>query len=145
MSDSKLDAIIKLAVVNGFRLIPLHYPIPEGCSCGELGCERIAKHPYVKMHRWQQRATRRPSVIREWFGNPKINVGILTGVNANRLCVLDVDEREKFKGSETLRELERVHGPLPTTLTATTGSGRHYYFRCPKGVSISSKKLVYCV
>jgi len=141
MSDSKLDAIIKLVAVNGFRVIPLHYPIPEGCSCGKPGCDRIGKHPYFKMHRWQHRATRRPSVIREWFENPKINVGILTGVNANRICVLDLDEREKFKGSETLRELERLHSPLPTTLTATTGSGRHYYFRCPKGVRISSKKL----
>jgi putative DNA primase/helicase len=57
-------------------------------------------------------------------------VGIATGA-ASDLAVADVDGDA---GAESLRALERQHGPLPDTVVSLTGSGgRHFLFRHPDG------------
>lgn len=50
--------------------------------------------------------------------------------------VLDIDTKKGKQGEVHLTELERVHGPLPTTMTQPTPSGgRHLVYRIPQPVS----------
>lgn len=65
------------------------------------------------------------------------NVGIATGKG---LLVLDIDRKHGKDGGEVLASLEREHGKLPATLTATTPSGgEHLYFSYPANVAIQSR------
>jgi hypothetical protein len=84
------------------------------------------------MSGWQNAATTDPTTIRQWFeGQFKdCGLGIATGECRNRyLIVVDIDDREQYRGSDTLADLEQLHGKLPDTLEVITGSGgRHVYF-----------------
>ena len=51
---------------------------------------------------------------------PYANLGIVTG-KASRLVVLETDVRHG--GAESLERLENLHGSLPRTVEASTGSG----------------------
>lgn len=88
------------------------------------------KHPLV---RWQPFQERMPTdkELDEWYGRwPDAGVGIVTGAVSN-LVVLDVDPRHG--GDDSLRAVEREHGPLPHTIEAITGGGgRHLYFTYPR-------------
>jgi archaellum biogenesis ATPase FlaH len=84
------------------------------------------------MQGWQNAATSDPATIRTWFeGQFKdCGLGIATGEFRNRyLVVIDIDDRPEFSGSDTLKDLEQLHGELPDTVEVITGSGgRHIYF-----------------
>jgi hypothetical protein len=84
------------------------------------------------MQGWQNAATSDPATIRTWFeGQFKdCGLGIATGEFRNRyLIVIDIDDRPEFSGSDTLKDLEQLHGELPDTVEVITGSGgRHIYF-----------------
>jgi hypothetical protein len=84
------------------------------------------------MQGWQNAATSDPTTIRTWFeGQFKdCGLGIATGEFRNRyLIVIDIDDRPEFSGSDTLADLEQLHGKLPDTVEVITGSGgRHIYF-----------------
>jgi uncharacterized protein YodC (DUF2158 family) len=84
------------------------------------------------MQGWQNAATSDPTTIRTWFeGQFKdCGLGIATGEFRNRyLIVIDIDDRPEFSGSDTLNDLEQLHGQLPDTVEVITGSGgRHIYF-----------------
>ena len=84
------------------------------------------------MQGWQNAATSDPATIRTWFeGQFKdCGLGIATGEFRNRyLIVIDIDDRPEFSGSDTLKDLEQLHGQLPDTVEVITGSGgRHIYF-----------------
>jgi len=84
------------------------------------------------MQGWQNAATTNPATIRQWFeGQFKdCGLGIATGEFRDRyLVVIDIDDRETYKGSDTLNDLEQLHGKLPDTVEVITGSGgRHIYF-----------------
>jgi hypothetical protein len=84
------------------------------------------------MQGWQNAATSDPATIRTWFeGQFKdCGLGIATGEFRNRyLIVIDIDDRPEFSGSDTLNDLEQLHGQLPDTVEVITGSGgRHIYF-----------------
>lgn len=89
------------------------------------------KRPLV---RWESFQTRLPTLeelagwLRRW---PDANLGVVTGHMAG-LVVLDIDP--PHQGDDSLLELERVHGTLPQTIEALTGSGgRHVYFAHPGG------------
>ncbi len=88
------------------------------------------KHPLV---RWQPFQERMPTdkELDEWYGRwPDAGVGIVTGA-VSSLVVLDVDPRHG--GDDSLRAVEREHGPLPHTIEAITGGGgRHLYFTYPR-------------
>lgn len=77
-------------------------------------------------------ATTDAATIRGWWTRePDANVGIATGAAAG-FDVLDVDGEE---GAASLAELERKHGPLPTTPEALTGGGgRHVLFAHADGL-----------
>lgn len=80
-------------------------------------------------------ATLDPKQLAKW-GDYQ-NWGIATG---NGLLVLDIDRKHGKDGGEVLASLQRDHGTLPATLTATTPSGgEHLYFSYPAGVAIQSR------
>jgi hypothetical protein len=92
----------------------------------------LAKRPAVPWKGYQE-ACVSEQTLRDWFRRtPDYNVGIVTGALSG-LVVLDVDPRHG--GKESLRKLEREHGPLPSTVESTTGGGgRHVYFAHPGGM-----------
>lgn len=112
----------------GCLVLPCHGIGVRGCTCGRK-CASPGKHPRLPdgLH---GASSDRDTVIAWWSRWPTANIGVRTGlVGAIGLFVLDVDG---VKGEETLKELQRKHGPLPDTRWARTGSGGwHAYFRHP--------------
>jgi hypothetical protein len=89
-----------------------------------------AKEPAIANN--LQRATTNQHVIAGWWHSRDFNVGVATGPGSG-IWVLDLDGLEH---EAWLRKLEAEHGPLPLTVEAITGKGRHLYFRWPTGVTI---------
>lgn len=86
----------------------------------------VGKQPLVAWRAYQEkRAT--PDEVRGWFETwPVANVGIVTGQISN-LVVLDVDRAHH--GEDSLAKLVARYGPLPETVTVSSGGGgRHFYF-----------------
>lgn len=74
-----------------------------------------------------------PNDARElWTKCPNLNIGIVCGSSSHGLLVFDfdIDEEKDKDGYATLSEWEKVHGDLPETAVAITGSGgMHYMYR----------------
>lgn len=125
-----IDQVLSLAR-RGWKLFPVFEPAGDGCACGKADCSRVAKHPRVE-HGLKE-ATDDPAQLQRWWARwPSANVGLATGGRSG-LFVIDVDGPA---GDLSLKALELRHGPLPATLTATSGrtdGGRHLYFRAPAG------------
>ena len=114
------QAALDLAA-HGFRVLPIRPGM---------------KHP--PMAAWQQAATTRTEAIGAWWNGlyRGHGVGIATGHldTGEGFFVLDIDERDTFSGTDALHDLEKVHGPLPATITSITGSGsEHRYLLVPAG------------
>lgn len=79
--------------------------------------------------KWKEHATTDPDMIRAyWDGSHKgAAIGIVTGQYCNRL-VLDVDNKDGSKGSESLKALEAEYGALPNTLIVRTPTGGFHYY-----------------
>jgi hypothetical protein len=77
--------------------------------------------------------------ITSWWDRwPAANVAIATG-SPSGLLVIDVDD--EF-GADSLHELEREHGALPTTSSVKTGAGgQHLYFALIRGARNSAGLL----
>ncbi len=123
-NDTALEEALRLAR-HGLRVLP----IKPG-------------HKRPPMTAWQDAATSDQEVIRSWFTGLYRNhgVGVATGYlerHGKHLFVVDVDEHDPaMSGSETLADLETLHGPLPDTLEVQTGSGgRHLYYLAPVAYS----------
>jgi putative DNA primase/helicase len=112
----------------GWRVLPLHTPTDGRCSCEDADCSSPGKHPRTK--KGLKDATTDEATIRRWWERwPDANVGILTGAPTG-VFVVDVDPRHG--GEESLAELIRQHGPLPTSVESLTGSGgKHVLFKHP--------------
>jgi len=137
---NELRAALEYAV-QGRRVVPVYELAADGtCTCRRgAGCAHPGKHPRIT--RWQHRASADPAVIGGWWRKwPSARVGIATGEGSG-VIVLDVDPRSG--GHAALAELQRSHGMLPATLTATTPSGgEHRYYLHPGGaVGNSSGEL----
>jgi hypothetical protein len=91
-------------------------------------CDPSTKQPRTRQG--FKDASTDPLVIGAWFGKePGLMIGMPTGA-ASGLVVLDVDGDAGF---ESLRDLERKHGPLPRTASVKTPrGGSHFHFRHPK-------------
>ncbi len=130
---NELRAALEYAV-QGRRVVPVYELAADGtCTCRRgAGCAHPGKHPRIT--RWQHRASADPAVIGGWWRKwPSARVGIATGEGSG-VIVLDVDPRSG--GHAALAELQRSHGMLPATLTATTPSGgEHRYYLHPGGGS----------
>jgi hypothetical protein len=85
---------------------------------------------------WPSKATTDPNVVKGWFKEwPESNVGIATG---RGLVVLDVDLKKG--GQDSLADLMGVHGPVPPTAEARTGSGgTHYFFSVDPSIAVANR------
>lgn len=92
------------------------------CDCKDPECKTVGKHPRVQ---WTK-VECTEDMWRRWSSD---GFGVATGARS-KIWVLDVDPRSG--GLETLSALEQKYGPLPKTVTVTTGSGgTHFYFKYP--------------
>lgn len=103
----------------GIPVLPLHWPVGGGCSCGRGACERPGKHPRVR-HGLSDASTD-PRCLRAWWTRwPEANIGLRTGV------VMDVADVDTADGRHALRHL--VGGDLSAGPLVRTGSGWHLWF-----------------
>ena len=119
----------------GIPVFPLHWIRQDGsCSC-RLGamCQAKGKHPRIR--NWGEEATADADQITGWWNQtPLANIGIPMGEKSG-LVALDVDTRHD--GDKSLNDLLEEYGPLPKTVTATTGSGgKHYIFRYTDALAV---------
>jgi hypothetical protein len=112
-----------LYALHGLKVTPVHGLKPGPiCTC-HMGvkCDTPGKHP--TSNAWQKKASASPDVVRELFRGLAItNVGIVVD---DRHALLDVDGDE---GRASLAALIAEHGPLPETLSSTSGRGEHRLF-----------------
>lgn len=111
-----------------WRVAPLHTAKDGRCSCGDLKCRNVAKHPRSK--NGLKDATTNEEIVRRWWTeHPDSNIAIVTGAGSG-VVVLDVDIRHG--GDDSLHDLIQKHGALPHTAEALTGGGgRHFFFKHP--------------
>ena len=112
----RLPAEIRAAAARGWRLLP---------------ALARAKTPMVK--EWQKLATSDLGQLEEWAAQfPDCNWGMATGPGSD-VFVLDVDGD---RGIAALLAHHEQGRELPSTLTVSTGTGSHLYFRWPEDQSI---------
>ena len=145
------DVVLKNALAfaaMGHSVLPLFSVVKAkgadayACTCGDAGCASPGKHPHRLVPHGLKDATADPSVIEAWrahLGEAELNFGVRT----DRL----VGARHRRRaGRASLKRLEELHGALPQTWRASTGSGRslrngelysmsgrHIYFKPPRG------------
>ncbi|SDO94409.1 Bifunctional DNA primase/polymerase, N-terminal [Actinopolyspora xinjiangensis] len=144
---------------HGFAVFPLrpHSKRPFGnCrACGHGRCTTPHECPCLTKarpcHGLLAATTDLGQLARWWRHTPRANVGIHTGRSG--LVVLDLDRKPEppapaapdiptpvtdgLHALDALTAAEQV--TWPDTLTVKTPSqGRHLYFRCPEGLSVSS-------
>lgn len=119
-------AACSYAEVEGWLVIPLHWPTAAGCSCGRSDCTSPAKHPMTRHGLLD--ATKDVALIEQlWAECPLANIGIVTG-EPSGVFVVDIDPRNG--GDRAWQELLEEHGDVPVTRTVETGGGgTHLYFR----------------
>lgn len=85
----------------GWRVIPCHWPTPEGgCSCGSPTCKKPGKHP--RLSKWQTKATGDAQQINKWWQSwPTANIGLVLGPSSQ---VFDI-EYDDAEGEATAAEL----------------------------------------
>lgn len=133
MDDHTIFVRAALAYARrGWQVVPLNQVTSTGgCTCQRGGdCKSQGKHPRV---RWKEHggSVETEQIMYWWRRWPRANVAILTGLDRSGLFVIDVDPRHG--GDATLDALQEMHGQLPDTLTAITGSGgRHILYRRPE-------------
>ena len=99
----------------GFNVVPIRYQ---------------TKRPSVAWGQFQTQRISRTQLAR-WINKFASGVATITGA-ISKIVVLDIDGPE---GEAVLCDWEATHGPIPTTLTIRSGSGRgvHRYFQHPGG------------
>lgn len=121
-----------LISIYSFALLPI-YGVKDGkCICGDANCTSPGKHPATINGLTD--ATKDIERLKElWAGRKGLNVGIATGA-ASGIFVVDID------GDIGEQDIAKL-GTLPQTLTATTGRGRHLFFKHP-GQTIKTRRGV---
>ncbi|MCM3637736.1 bifunctional DNA primase/polymerase [Sporosarcina luteola] len=125
-------AALGYAKLLNWHVFPVHSIRNGKCTCGKPNCNSPGKHPATI--NGLKDATADPQTVNLlWNDFEGANIGIRTGKESG-IFVLDVDVH-KVDGRATLEELTAIHGPLPETVQAITGSGGdHYIFRYREGV-----------
>jgi len=127
MSDVNMLFAALAYISIGLPIFPVHCPlVGGGCSCRDISCESIGKHPATR-HGFKDATTNRTSIEEWWTRWPSANIGMPTG-STSGVIVLDTDFRSG--GRESLEALEKKIGVLPPTLVSITGNGLHYFFKC---------------
>jgi hypothetical protein len=84
----------------GWRVVPCHSPVGQGCSCGRADCKKPGKHP--RLTSWQNKATSGVSQIESWWQQwPSANLGVVLGPSS-QLIDIEYDDAE---GEATAEEL----------------------------------------
>jgi hypothetical protein len=136
-ADERLRLVLAYAA-RGIPVLPLHHPVMRrpaevrgfaevGCSCGDLECAAIAKHPMTPVG--VADATTDPAKLAWWWRRfPEANVGLATGWAFD---VLDVDGPESGDTTRwsVVAEVLGRRGPL----VRTGGDGWHFYL-APTGM-----------
>lgn len=139
-SGSPLDYALRYADL-GWQVFPVHSIADSGgCTCKAADCPRPGKHPVRELVRdGLNSASANPALIRAWWGNaPWASIGVRTGPESG-IWALDVDTANGKPGDDTLADLVRQHGNIPSTVEAITGSGgRHLIFAYPTTHRIGS-------
>ena len=134
MYSNSLNCILQAARL--FPIVPNHGIDSQGkCLCYKKDCLYPGKHPSLPNGFYG--ASQDEATLRKWhkLTNGNMNIGFRMG---NGLCVFDIDPRNG--GDETFSQLEAIHGSLPRTPKVRSGGGgRHFYFRCPKGLKKKGK------
>lgn len=114
----------------GFAIFPA-YTIEDGhCSCADSRCTSPGKHPIGSLvpHGVSDAMADDRAALEWWSVYHDANIGIATG-DVSGIVVVDID----LAGLDTLGNLERIHGDVPETWAAETGSGgMHLYYRMPR-------------
>ncbi len=133
----------------GWSVVPAHKVVSysdgtTGCTCpAGSRCISKGKHPAITWTHYQKERASEDQ-IRAWFEGPYsgYGLGIVTGA-VSGIFVIDVDEGPGKPGSETINDLQMIHGDLPFTVQARTGGGgRHIIFRHPGNVWVTTAKNV---
>lgn len=135
---SPLEEALRLASY-GVKVIPLHTPLKDGCSCGRNHCKSAGKHPIWSD--WTNKATDDVDEIRRiWQKYSMANLGVPMG-QINDIFALDIDGPE---GMETLQSWLETYGEIPATWQiATGGGGIQLWYRMSNNMDVpnSVKKI----
>jgi hypothetical protein len=117
--------------------VPDDTPLAHALNYATAGIRVLPIKPGQKrppMASWQHAATTDPKIIGNWYrglyGDHGVGLAMGTQPNGRNLFALDVDEHDPAQsGSDTLAELEAIHGKLPDTVRSITGAGgaHHIY------------------
>lgn len=130
----------------GWPVFPLHFILDHGtpqarCSCGDKDCARPGKHPFIRRRdggKGKDDATIDGDQIDIWSDTePRCNIGGVTGP-LSRICVVDVDGED---GLRSVDELAARNYPLYDTAIATSGRGKHFYYRHIGGLKTSAGSI----
>ena len=139
---SKSTPVLEAALnfnARGWTVVPV-CPSLKGCGGPHCDDKLRGKHPLI--NNFTRLTHISPVTLGKWFADrPDAGVGIVTGKHSG-LVTVDIDGAD---GEESLKKLEQQYGPLPDTLTVTTGrdgGGRHLYFRHPGGKVASPRGIV---
>lgn len=114
----------------GWHVFPC-YPMRGGiCGCGRPQCTSPGKHPATVNGLTD--ASTNPDAIRDmWAQIPDASIGVV--MEPSGLCALDLDDYKEESDLARLAVLEQQLGPLPSTVTQRSGSGRgfHAVFKSP--------------
>lgn len=102
---------------HGWAVVPLHRPNGDGCSCGKPDCGSPAKHPRT-LNGLKDATTDAERIRALWQPDPLANIGIAV---PDGYVVLDFDTEDVGRILDG-RE-------LPTTATARTARGWHFWYR----------------
>lgn len=136
-------------MMTDLTAVPTGDPHNEARQLADLGWRIVPIAPGKKtphLDRWQHAATDDLELINNWWNGMYRGhgVGIRTGwIGDDCLFVLDVDTiAHGADGQDTLNTLTLLHGQLPDTVEAITGSGgRHLYFTAPTEIRNSAGAL----
>jgi hypothetical protein len=153
------SAAVKYAA-RGWRVFPIQAPIRGNAKSGKLplfpecpngghgkcdgDCGNVGHGSYD--------ATSDTATVDAWWEvHPNANIGLQCGPGSG-VWVLDVDVKVPkarkpgevcVAGVEALAELEAVHGALPETMRARTGSsGVHHIWRMPPGRALKNRGTI---
>lgn len=128
MTDAAPGRLAAQYAAQGWPVFPCHTPTHGGCSCCRPDCSSPGKHP--RTPRGFQDASTDPKDVAGWWRRwPQANIGVVTG-RPSGLVVIDIDPRHG--GIESMQQLVRQHGPLPSSPRVRTGSGGwHLLFAGP--------------
>ncbi len=115
----------------------------KALMCVELGLSVFplqigSKEPHPNTHGCKDASNDPDVVSRMWDTYPNSNIAVATGL-PSKTWVLDVDVKNGAKGLETLAQLEKEYGSLPTTrMCITATEGRLYHFAYNGAVTIKN-------